>query len=346
MSRCYTQITLADRRRLHHMVAAKVPVNEMARQLGRHRSTIYREIRRNTFRDRELPDYDGYYSTVANDTAKDRRRRLRKLRRHSTLRTEIINQLEARWSPEQIAGRLLSDGLSRIRVCKETIYRFIYSKEDYGLGLYQYLPEARRKRRPMRSRKPRDGAFPATHRISQRPDFVGDRSRFGHWEGDLLIFDRPLGHANVTTLVERKSRYTVLIKNPSRHSRPIMDKIIRAFSPLPAFARQSFTFDRGTEFAGFRALEEGIGACSWFCDPSAPWQKGPSRTPTSAFDASCQAPQIWQLCRNATFSTSRVMSTINRANASDTGRRPRCLWRICTKIGDPLLCKTGVMHLG
>ena len=274
MSRCYTQITLADRRRLHHMVAAKVPVNEMARQLGRHRSTIYREIRRNTFRDRELPDYDGYYSTVANDTAKDRRRRLRKLRRHPTLRTEIINQLEARWSPEQIAGRLLLDGLSRIRVCKETIYRFIYSKEDYGLGLYQYLPEARRKRRPMRSRKPRDGAFPATHRISQRPDFVGDRSRFGHWEGDLLIFERPLGHTNVTTLVERKSRYTVLIKNPSRHSRPIMGKIIRAFSPLPAFARQSFTFDRGTEFAGFRALEDGIGACSWFCDPSAPWQKG------------------------------------------------------------------------
>jgi hypothetical protein len=60
MSRCYTQITLADRRRLHHLVAARVPVNEMAHQLGRHRSTIYREIKRNTFRDRELPDYDGY----------------------------------------------------------------------------------------------------------------------------------------------------------------------------------------------------------------------------------------------------------------------------------------------
>jgi IS30 family transposase len=98
MSRCYSQITLADRRRLRHMVAAKVPVNEMALQLGRHRSTIYREIRRNAFRDRELPDYDGYYSTVANDTAKDRRRRLRKLRRHSTLCTEIINS----W---RLAGR-------------------------------------------------------------------------------------------------------------------------------------------------------------------------------------------------------------------------------------------------
>jgi len=89
-----------------------------------------------------------------------------------------------------------------------------------------------------------------------------------------LIFERDFGLANVTSLVERKSRYTVMIKNPSRHSRPIMDKIIEAFSPLPAFARQSFTFDRGTEFAGFRALEDGIGACSWFCDPSAPWQKG------------------------------------------------------------------------
>ena len=105
MSRSYTQITLADRRRLHHMVAAKVPVNEMARQLGRHRSTIYREIRRNTFRDRELPDYDGYYSTVANDTAKDRRRRLRKLRRHSTLCTEIINS----WRLAGRRNRLLDD---------------------------------------------------------------------------------------------------------------------------------------------------------------------------------------------------------------------------------------------
>jgi IS30 family transposase len=274
MSRCYSQLTLADRRRLHQLVAAKVPVNEMARQLGRHRSTIYREIKRNTFHDRELPEYDGYYSTVAQDISNERRRRLRKLRRHPNLREEIITQLEARWSPEQIAGRLSLDGHDLVRVCKETIYRFIYSKEDYGLGLYQYLPEARRKRRPLRSRKPRDGAFPASHRISQRPDFIGDRSRFGHWEGDLLIFERPLGHANVTTLVERTSRYTVLIKNPSRHSGPIMDKIIRAFSPLPAFARQSFTFDRGTEFAGFRALEDGIGARSWFCDPSAPWQKG------------------------------------------------------------------------
>jgi IS30 family transposase len=148
----------------------------MARQLGRHCSTIYRETRRNTFRDHELPEYSGYFPVIADEITRERRRRLRKLRRHPNLRKEVIKKLEARWSPEQIAGRLLLEGLSLVSVCAETIYRFIYSKEDYALGLYQYLPEARRRRRPLHSRKPRDGAFPASHRISQRPDFIGNRS--------------------------------------------------------------------------------------------------------------------------------------------------------------------------
>ncbi len=101
----------------------------------------------------------------------------------------VIEKLEAYWSPEQIAGRLLADGLSLVRICAETIYRFIYGKEDYGLGLHRYLPEARRRRRPRGSRKPRNSVFPSSHRISQRPDFISERSKFGHWKGDLLIFE-------------------------------------------------------------------------------------------------------------------------------------------------------------
>jgi IS30 family transposase len=186
----------------------------------------------------------------------------------------------------------LTDGISPVQICPETIYRFICCKEDYALGLYQHLPERRRRRQRRGSRKPRGGLIPFECRISQRPDFIDDRSQFGHWEGDLLIFRRELGNTNVTSLVERKSRYTVMIKNRSRHSRPIMDKIIHAFSPLPSFARQSFTFDRGTEFSGFRASEEGIGARSWFCDPNFPGRKALSRTPTSAFDASCRVIRI------------------------------------------------------
>jgi IS30 family transposase len=274
MSLCYSQLTFSDRRQLHQLVERKVPIGEIARLLGRHRSTIYRELKRNTFHDQEFPEYSGYYSGIADDISKERRRRLSKLRRHPQLRELVIDRLKAYWSPEQIAGRLLADGVSVVRVCPETIYRFIYGKENHALQLYRHLPEGRRNRRRQGSRKPRDGMIPFDYRIGQRPDFIADRSQFGHWEGDLLIFQRQFGEANVTSLIERKSRYTVMIKNGSRHSRPIMDKIVHAFSPLPAFARQSFTFDRGAEFRGFKALEDGIGARSWFCDPNSPWQKG------------------------------------------------------------------------
>ncbi|CAD7026130.1 IS30 family transposase [Pseudorhizobium halotolerans] len=82
------------------------------------------------------------------------------------LRKLVIEQLKALWSPEQIAGRLLADGVSAVRVCTETIYRFIYGKEDYVLELYRHLPEGHRKRRPRRSRKPRDGSIPLDCRIS------------------------------------------------------------------------------------------------------------------------------------------------------------------------------------
>lgn len=315
MSDCYQQMTLADRRLLHRFVEQKLAVNEMARRLGRHRSTIYREIRRNTFRDQELPEYSGYFPTIADEITRERRRRLRKLRRHPDLRAEVISQLEARWSPEQIAGRLLSERRSPVRVSAETIYRFIYSKEDYELGLYRYLPEARRKRRPRGSRKPRDGVFPASHRISQRPDFIGDRSQFGHWEGDLIIFERPFGHANVTSLVERKSRYTVLIKNPVSirarswtrscvRSRPCPHSRARV---LPSIAARSLLH------SGLWRMELAHEAGSAI--QARPGKKGPSRIPTSEFDASCQAAQTWQSCHSATFSTSRVISTTNPESA-------------------------------
>jgi len=132
----------------------------------------------------------------------------------------------------------------------------------------------RTKRCPRGTRRSRSSRIPESFRIHQRPDFIGNRLQFGNWEGDLIIFDRDLGEANVMTLVERKSRYCVIIKNNSRHSKPIMNKIIQTFATLPYHARRSFIFDRGSEFMAYRALEDGMGARSWFCDPNSPWQKG------------------------------------------------------------------------
>ncbi|TCS03484.1 IS30 family transposase [Rhizobium sp. BK418] len=288
MSRCYTQLALADRRRLQQLMAANVPVHEMARQLGRHRSTIYREIKRNTFHDRELPDYDGYYSTVAHDISKDRRRRLRKLRRHPNLRRRsspswrhaglLSRSLVACcWRGAASCASVKRQSTGSFTARKITGLASISISRKRAANVVHYAPGSR----ATVCFRPRI-VYPYL-RTSTRPcqcDISGGAQE-------------PLYRSH---------------QEPSRHSRPIMDEIIRAFSPLPAFARQSFTFDRGTEFAGFRALEEGIGARSWFCDPSAPWQKG----------------------------------TVENANK----RRPRCSWRICRIRCDPLPCKTGVTHLG
>jgi len=131
-------------------------------------------------------------------------------------------------------------------------------------------------------------------------------------------------------------RYTVMIKNQSRHTRPIMDKIIREFSPLQAFARQSFTFDRGTEFAGFRVLEDGIGVRSWFAIPVHPGRKVLLRMQTSAFADSCQAIRILQPSPSKTSLTLPATSTICRENASAPKHQSRCSWRIFAKKAGPL----------
>ncbi len=88
------------------------------------------------------------------------------------------------------------------------------------------------------------------------------------------MFRKEHGKINVTSLVERVSRYTALLRNEDRRSKPIMESLIQGLSALPADARQSITFDRGTEFSAWQRLKDGIGADSWFCDPQAPWQKG------------------------------------------------------------------------
>lgn len=113
--------------------------------------------------------------------------------------------------------------------------------------------------------------IPAERWIEARPAEVGDRSQFGHWEADLVIFARRHGKANVTSLLERQTRYLLLLSNEDRRSAGVISRITDALVPLPAPARRSITFDRGTEFVGaWRSLP----MPDWYCDPRSPWQKG------------------------------------------------------------------------
>lgn len=271
----YHQLDLIERRYLSDLHERKVSVSEIARQLGRHRSTIYRELKRNRFVDDGMPDLDGYYARIANQFAAARRERLLKLLRHAELRETVIDRLKDGWSPEQIAGRLAIEPSAPLRLCHETIYRFVYSKPGRDLGLSRFLPE-RRKRRRVRGlrRHRRDHAFPLENSISMRPDRINDRGEFGHWEVDLIHFRRVFGKRNMTSAVERVTRYAILIPNEDRQSEPVMTAIADALLSLPLDARKSYTFDRGTEFAAWRQLCSDAGGEAWFCDPSAPWQKG------------------------------------------------------------------------
>ena len=277
MGRRYAQLSLAERRTIYRMLGDGRSVIEVAERLGRHHSTIYRERARNAWREDDdgmiETGTDGYWPVTAHGLAAARRQRLGKLYRDEALRSVVVDGLQRSWSPEQIAGRLRLDG-RRARVSHETIYGFVYSPAGRSLDLYRCLESGRRQRRQRFVRKPRGVPLAPENLIANRPLDVSGRAVPGHWEADLMIFRREHGKANLTSLVERTTRFAFLARNASRHSGPVMDQIASHLGPLPAALRRSVTFDRGTEFAAHGSLNTATGADTYFCDPAAPHQKG------------------------------------------------------------------------
>jgi transposase, IS30 family len=273
LARTYRQLDLDERRALFRLVEARTPVGEIAQRLGRHPSTIYRELGRNRFRDGDR-GFCGYFPLTAQDLARQRRQRRRKLAADDTLRKQVVERLRAGWSPQQIAGRLRHEADGRPVVCHETIYRHVYGSEGRRDGLFRHLPKARRRRGRRYGRRPRSSPIPRERWIENRPAEVGDRQVFGHWEADLLIFRKEAGKANVTSLVERKSRFTFLLANEDKRSTAVIAGVADVLRGLPQAARRTITFDRGTEFAAYAALDRHLTSGSYFCDPHSPWQKG------------------------------------------------------------------------
>lgn len=273
MPKHYKHISFSERRQIYRLQDQGLSPRQIAQTMGRHTSSIYREVWRNTHR-HEDRDCRGYYPVTAQELAMQRRIRTRKLLRHDRLRNYIEAKLREHWSPEQISGYLRrTDGVG-IRVCHETIYRHVYSDKGRDMGLYRHLFRCRRNRRRRYGRIPRSALIPFENTIHARPAEVIGRSSFGHWEGDLMIFKRERGWSNVTSLVERKSRFAVVIKNDGRQSAPVLGGIRDRLACLPAPARQTITFDRGFEFMRYPMLQQEIGLTSYFCDPRSPWQKG------------------------------------------------------------------------
>lgn len=174
----HSHLSLSERRQIYILLGRKTPVCEIARQLGRHHSTIYREIQRNYYCDDDPLNYmvnSGYFPLNAQELYRRRRQSLRLLLRHKDLKAYVIGKLKIYWSPEQIAGYLKRIGIQGFYVCAETIYRLIYSNEGRELGLYKYLFKARKNRRRKFGRKPRSTRIPDCHGISFRPEVISTR---------------------------------------------------------------------------------------------------------------------------------------------------------------------------
>ena len=150
-----TELNLAERRHIEDLLHRKVKVTEIARRINRHRATVYREIKRNFFKDDDLPQLNGYFGMTAQRSAAGRRARRRKLVRISALREALIDRLQEGWSPEQIAGRLKFEG-QLTTVSHETIYAYVYSRDGQSQELARYLPNRRKKRKPRYARTSRD----------------------------------------------------------------------------------------------------------------------------------------------------------------------------------------------
>jgi transposase, IS30 family len=210
----------------------------------------------------------------------------RKLIRQPDLCKRVVERIKQGWTPEQVVNRMIYEG-NKLRVCQQTIYRYIYSKDGMDQELWWYLPLHRKNRTPRRARKRQKPRFDRDVSILFRPDDVAHRRQFGHWEADLMLFEQKRGQTNVTSLVERVSRFTVILKNPNKRTKPGMlcpagdcaaicreGKIMKAIKDLPMIARRSITFDRGSEFVSWPHLQAEIGTQTWFCEPSSPWQEG------------------------------------------------------------------------
>lgn len=265
-------LTLAEREEISRALASGRSIRSIAALLERAPSTISREIQRNG-------GQGCYRASQADQDAWDRARRPKtcKLAENRTLARIVAAKLQWLWSPEQIAGWLkcaYPDDES-YQVSHETIYRslFIQARGVLKKELQQHLRRTRAMRRSRHhTQKTGDhGRIKDTVSISERPATAEDRAVPGHWEGDLLC---GTSSSQIATLVERHSRYVMLVKVAGKDTETVINALIKNARKLPQEVYKSLTWDRGKEMADHKRFTLATDIQVYFCDPQSPWQRG------------------------------------------------------------------------
>jgi IS30 family transposase len=265
-------LTMTEREEISRGLMAGQSIRGVAARLKRAPSTISREVRRNGGKDH-------YRAGVADQRAWDcsRRPKANKLARHRVLARLVTAKLQQQWAPEQIAGWLKRTYPKNeaLQVSHETIYRslFIQARGALKKELSEHLRRTRTMRRSRHHTQKTDdhAQIRGALSIRERPADVADRAVPGHWEGDLLFGGR---NSQIATLVERHSRYVMLVKLDGKDSETVVNALIKHAYKLPQEVYRSLTWDRGSEMAQHARFTLATDIQVYFCDPYNPWQRG------------------------------------------------------------------------
>jgi len=265
-------LTVVEREDISRRLASGSSLRDIAKGLERAASTVSREVTRHGGR----PEYR---AQEADDQAWESALRPKRclLAMHGKLRKVVASKLILDWSPEQISGWLKTQypDDESMRVSHETIYRslFIQARGALKKELLGHLRSKRRIRRSRHARIFKDsrGQIADAISIRERPAEIEDRAVPGHWEGDLISGSK---NSHMVTLVERHSRFTALIKVPSKDTAVVVAALSRGIRKLPGTLRQSLIWDRGLEMAKHKTFTVATDVKVYFCDPQSPWQRG------------------------------------------------------------------------
>lgn len=279
-NRSIHHLTLEEREEIRAGLSEKMSIRAIARKLNRSPSTVSREINRNRGR--------RWYKAVGADRRawrKAKRPKLCALASNTKLKKMVIQKLKLKWSPEQISGWLKVNfpNQSGMQLSHETIYKTLYMR--IRKTLHHSLADNLRRSHKMRhskhhSRSGDRGTINIVNGVSihQRPKSIEKRSFVGHWEGDLVTGS---SNTHIATLVDRKTRFTLILKLKGKDSDSVNNALTEVFAKLPSSMKKSLTWDRGMELAKHAEFTRTTNIPVFFCDPQSPWQRGTNENTNS-----------------------------------------------------------------
>jgi IS30 family transposase len=311
-----------ERLRIADLRVGGAGVRAIARDLGRSASTISRELRRNSH-----PTTRSYRPYAAQKRCVIRAARPKPSKLDDRLLAAVVEErLRKNWSPQQISDDLavVFAGQAELQVSHESIYQSLYvqSRGYVGVRLHRHLRRGRSARKPRGTQLNSAGKIRDKVMLSERPKEANDRKVAGHWEGDLIVGSAS-GSA-IATLVERTTRFLVLVHLPNGHSSAALhDGLIDALAGLPVLLRRSLTWDQGTELARHVDITTATGVPIFFCDPASPWQRGSNENTNGLLrqyfpkGTDLNAHSAQRLLEVATELNDRPRKTLKRSTPAD-----------------------------